>query len=243
MKEHLVVQPALPLERYTAQAGYRRYDQAKRALDIAVSATLLLLLSPLMFIIAVAIAMDSRGPVFYRQQRVGRNRRRRQEPLRLFGNVIRLDLRRRDERGQIFSMIKFRTMAVDAEQATGPVWAKEDDPRVTRVGRFLRRTRLDELPQLWNVLVGEMTLVGPRPERPEFVRQFAVQIPGYTDRHWVTPGITGLSQVRQGYDTCLNDVRNKLRHDCEYIRERSLLLDLYICWRTFAVVFNGGGAR
>ena len=140
-------------------------------------------------------------------------------------------------------MVKFRTMRVDAEARSGAVWAQENDPRVTRVGRLLRDTRLDELPQLINVLRGEMSLIGPRPERPEFVRQFVDQIAGYELRHLVTPGITGLSQVRQGYDRCLDDVRRKLCHDLEYIRRRSLWMDLSVALRTLGVMIGHVGAR
>jgi len=222
---------------------YRTYDTVRRLFDLTVAITGLVLCAPLMVLIAVAVKLDSPGPVFYTQERVGHNRRRTQTAMRWLRNVIRLDLRRRDEHGQVFRMIKFRTMRSDAEAETGAVWAQEDDPRVTRVGRFLRHTRLDEIPQLWNVLCGEMALVGPRPERPEFVRQFAVQIPGYVDRHWVKPGITGLSQIRQGYDRNLDDVRRKLANDMEYIYHRSLALDVSICLSTVGVMLFGRGAR
>ncbi len=219
------------------------YDRVRRLVDILVASVGILLTAPLFVLIAVAIKLDSRGPVFYSQRRVGRNRRRQQVEMRVFGNVFRLNLRREGGHGQVFNMIKFRTMRQDAEAATGPVWAQEHDPRVTRVGRFLRATRLDEIPQLLNVLRGEMTLVGPRPERPEFVKQFVAQIDGYADRHWVTPGITGLSQVRQGYDRNIDDVRRKVRHDLEYIRRRSPWLDTQICWQTVSVMFTGRGAH
>ena len=125
----------------------------------------------------------------------------------------------------------------------GAVWAQAHDPRVTAVGRFLRDIRLDELPQLWNVLRGEMTLIGPRPERPEFVQDFVKCIDGYEQRHYVTPGITGLSQVRQGYDKCLEDVRRKLGHDVEYIRNRSLRLDVAIAMQTIGVMVGHFGAH
>ncbi len=227
-----------------AQRGnFRRYDALRRTLDVLVAVTGLVLLAPLFVLVALAIRLDSPGPVFYSQARVGRDRRRRDSSLWLFGNVFRLDLRRDNEGGRVFRMIKFRTMRQDAEAVTGPVWAQENDPRVTRIGRHLRQTRLDELPQLWNVLKGEMTIVGPRPERPELVREFNEQIAGYAHRHLVTPGITGLAQIRQGYDRCLDDVKSKLAHDLEYIEYRSLWLDLYICLATIGVMAFGRGAR
>lgn len=222
---------------------HRTGDTLRRVADVTVAVLGLLVCAPLMALIAVAIKLDSDGPVFYAQARVGENRRRVQSPMRWLANVIRLDHRRANQHGQIFRMVKFRTMRTDAEASSGAVWAQENDPRVTRVGRFLRKSRLDEIPQLWNVLCGDMSLVGPRPERPEFVRQFVVAIPGYADRHWVKPGITGLSQVRQGYDRNLDDVRRKLDNDLEYIARRSPWLDLQICWRTLSVMIYGRGAR
>lgn len=233
----------LPLQPPDGLPLFRTYDVVRRGVDILVAVAGLALLAPLMAVVAVAIKLDSAGPVFYTQARVGHNRRRKQSAMRWLRNVIRLDLRRRDEHGQVFYMVKFRTMSADAEALTGAVWAQENDPRVTRVGRFLRRTRLDEIPQLWNVLRGEMSLIGPRPERPEFVRRFAVEIPGYVDRHWVKPGITGLSQIRQGYDRDIEDVRRKLANDLEYIYRRSFALDLRICLATLAVMAFGRGAR
>ncbi|MBI2300525.1 MAG: sugar transferase [Armatimonadetes bacterium] len=233
-----ILQPEEQTRLYSA----RRYEALRRTLDLAVAVAGLLLLAPVFALIAVAIKLDSPGPVFYRQRRVGQNRRQRQTSLELAENVVRLNLRRDEQHGQVFWMAKFRTMRADAEAACGPVWAAENDPRVTRVGRFLRRTRLDEIPQLWNVLLGEMSLIGPRPERPEFVSQFARLVDGYTDRLWVKPGITGLAQVRQGYDRDLDDVRRKLDHDREYIYRRSLWMDLAICWATLKVMLVGRGA-
>ncbi|MBI5834749.1 MAG: sugar transferase [Armatimonadetes bacterium] len=215
----------------------------KRMVDLVASSIALLALWPLFVAVAVAIRLDTKGPVLFRQVRVGRNRRVAAKALRRFENVVQLDVRREDWHGELFTMFKFRTMRSDAEASTGAVWAQEGDPRVTRVGRFLRDTRLDELPQLINVLRGEMSLIGPRPERPEFVRQFVHQIAGYDLRHVVTPGITGLSQVRQGYDRCLDDVRRKLCHDLEYIRSRSLWMDLSVALRTLGVMIGHVGAR
>lgn len=243
MYQHQRAQVARTPEATVELPAYKRYEVVRRTFDIASSLLGLVLIAPVMAIIAVAIKLDSRGPVFFKQNRVGKNRRREQLSLELDEGVVRLDVRRMEQHGQVFAMLKFRTMRVDAEAKTGPVWAVENDPRVTRVGRFLRRTRLDEIPQLWNVLKGEMTMVGPRPERPEFVVQFAEEIEGYTDRLWVRPGITGLSQVRQGYDRCLDDVKRKLANDVEYIQNRSLWLDLSICWATVSVMIGGRGAH
>lgn len=180
----------------------------KRCLDIAVSLVTLILTSPLMLLAAIAIKLTSPGPVFYKQIRVGRN-------------------------GKLFNIYKFRSMMQNAEQISGPVFASPNDPRITRVGAFLRKTRLDELPQLVNVILGHISCVGPRPERPEFIETFNKTIPGYSERHRVKPGITGLAQVLGYYMT---DVHTKLRYDIIYINHISLLLDLRILWSTIRVV-------
>ena len=187
----------------------------KRAFDIAVSALALVVLAPLFLVIAVLIKATSRGPVFYRQERVGRG-------------------------GRTFEMIKFRSMVQDAEKETGPVVAAANDPRITPVGRFLRRTRLDELPQFWNILRGEMSVVGPRPERPPFVEQFNREIPHYRYRLLVKPGLTGLAQVFGKYET---DPENKLKYDLYYIRNYSLALDLQILLRTVRVMLTPSAAE
>ena len=158
------------------------------------------------------------GPVFYRQERVG-------------------------YRGKRFYLTKLRTMGLDAEKETGPVWAQEDDPRVTTFGRILRRARIDELPQLFHVLTGEMGLVGPRPERPYFVAEWAQRLPSYHERSRVLPGITGWAQVNHHYDGCFDDVCEKLRYDLYYIRRRSWALDLDTLRRTVGVIVHGHGAR
>lgn len=177
----------------------------KRAFDIVMSALLLTIAAPVMGIIAAAIWLTSGAPVLYRQERMG------------------LD-------GHVFRMLKFRTMVRDAERDTGPVWARRDDPRETRIGSFLRRTSLDELPQLWNVLVGDMSLVGPRPERPVFIEQFRREVPGYMLRHKVKAGITGWAQVhRWRGDTSLHE---RIEHDLYYIRNWSLGLDIRILLMT-----------
>lgn len=190
----------------------------KRLFDIILALGLLIPALPVMALIALLIRLDSRGPALFRQERVG-------------------------EHGRIFVLNKFRTMRADAERGSGPVWAAADDPRVTRVGRFLRRTRLDELPQLFNVLLGHMSLVGPRPERPEFVRLLAREIPFYGGRLAVKPGITGWAQVRHQYAASVDDAREKLQYDLYYIKNLSPFLDLLILLHTVQVVLFARGAR
>lgn len=191
------------------------YELLKRVVDIVLSALGLIVSLPLFLLFAVLIKLDSPGPVFYKQVRVGLN-------------------------GTKFELIKFRTMINDAEKGIGPVLASENDPRITRVGRFLRYTRLDELPQLINVLKGDMSLVGPRPERPHFVDQFSGEIAGYGYRLKVRPGITGLAQVLGKYDT---DAEDKLRYDLYYIRNYSPLLDIQIILQTIRVMLTPDAAR
>ena len=190
--------------------------RTKRIADVVVSAAVLVGLAPLWLALAVLVRATSRGPVVYRQTRVGRH-------------------------GQTFTMLKFRTMVHGAERDTGPVWASDGDRRVTPVGRWLRRLRLDEVPQLWNVLKGEMSLVGPRPERPFFVDRLRDQIPLYSRRHRVQPGITGLAQVHLRYDNTLDDVRQKLKYDLFYIETMSLGVDSKILFRTVRTALAGAG--
>jgi exopolysaccharide biosynthesis polyprenyl glycosylphosphotransferase len=189
----------------------------KRVLDLVVALVLLVVSAPLMVLTALAVKLTSPGAVFYRQQRVG-------------------------EHGRVFTCVKFRSMRHDAE-TDGAVWAEEEDPRTTGVGRYLRRYRIDELPQLWNVLRGEMTMVGPRPERPEFVRQLVDAVPFYSPRHLTKPGLTGWAQVSAGYAATLDDARLKLSYDLYYLKHRGLALDLAILLRTIGVVVRGTGAR
>jgi sugar transferase (PEP-CTERM system associated) len=190
----------------------------KRLADICLAGLGLLLAAPLMLVVAIVIKLDSPGPVFYRQQRVGRH-------------------------GALFTLIKFRSMRNDAEAATGPIFADQNDYRITRVGRVLRTLRMDELPQLLNVLRGEMSFVGPRPERPFFVEQFAKDIPYYTQRHSVRPGITGWAQVCYPYGATVEDAVEKLCLDLYYIKNMSLVLDLRIIMKTLQIVVCGKGAR
>ena len=192
----------------------------KRSFDVLAGSVLFLAALPVFAIIALAIRLDSRGPVLFLQERVGRF-------------------------GRTFRMIKFRTMVPDAESQSGPVWAQHvcDDPRVTRVGRWLRRMHLDELPQLWNVVRGDMSLVGPRPERPHFVQELERAIPSYPKRLFARPGITGLAQVHYRYDQTVEDVKRKLRFDLLYVRRMCLALDVRILVWTIVVVATGRGIR
>ena len=188
----------------------------KRLMDILVSIAVLILGAPVFLVIAIIIKLTSKGPVIYAQERVGRN-------------------------GKTFTMFKFRTMKQDAEAESGPMWATENDPRVTKVGYWLRKLRLDEMPQLLNVLSGSMSLVGPRPERPHFVDQFKVQIPLYTRRLRVRPGITGWAQVKWKYDESLADVKEKTKYDLYYVENISLMMDMKILINTILTMVKGKG--
>ena len=192
------------------------YRFFKRVFDLFASIFLLVLFSPLMALIAIAVKFDSPGPVIYRQKRLGL-------------------------KGRVFTIYKFRTMRKDAEKHSGAVWAMQNDPRVTRIGRFLRATHLDELAQLFNVIKGDMSLVGPRPERPEIARDIVKQVPDYYSRLQVKPGITGLAQVRYRYDSCIKDVKNKLRYDLFYISRANFWLDLAILFDTIEHILLSKG--
>ena len=204
------------------------HEAALRALNYVVAFTGLVLTAPLMAVIAVAIKLDSPGPVIYRQRRVGRDRRGQTGR----GHTEGSDRRTDDLGGRPFRLYKFRTMRTDAEANSGPTWSSPDDDRTTRVGRFLRRHRLDELPQLWNVLKGEMAVVGPRPERPPIVQRLRNEIESYTKRQKVRPGITGWAQVNRASDQEVGDVEQKLRYDLAYVDHRSLGFDAWVMWRT-----------
>ena len=180
-------------------------------------------------ILAILVKLTSRGPILYAQTRVGLDRRWR--------STLALHERRlEDLGGQVFTIYKFRTMRVDAERGVGAVWAQENDPRVTKLGKSLRMLRIDELPQFWNVLLGDMNVVGPRPERPSIVSRLREDIPEYQCRHRVKPGITGLAQINQKYDASLDDVRSKVGWDIRYIREQGILKDLGIMVRTVPAI-------
>jgi lipopolysaccharide/colanic/teichoic acid biosynthesis glycosyltransferase len=208
-----------------------RPEGLRRALNVAVALLALLVLLPVLLIIAVLIKMTSPGPVIYTQLRVGIDRRGTDG-----GNWRR----KVDYGGRLFSIYKFRTMHVDADAQE--VWASEEDPRVTRVGRFLRKYRLDELPQLVNVIRGDMNIVGPRPEQPTIFMSLRTRLDEYPVRQRVLPGITGLAQVSQPYDRCLDDVRRKLEYDLEYAKQVSAMEDLRIMLRTLPVMISGKGS-
>ena len=190
----------------------------KRTIDIVAASVGVVLAAPIMLGVAAMVRLVSRGPALYRQQRVG-------------------------EHGRVFTLYKFRSMRTDAEAATGPVWARDEDDRIIPGGRFLRRTRLDELPQLWNVLRGNMSLVGPRPERPEFVQGLTQDIPFYGQRHVVKPGLTGWAQVRYSYGASVGDALEKLQYDLFYIKNLSIALDLFIIFLTVKTVLLRRGAK
>ncbi|MFL1463403.1 exopolysaccharide biosynthesis polyprenyl glycosylphosphotransferase [Roseococcus sp. DSY-14] len=209
----------LPADWLQDRAGRRDILQAvvRRAVDISLSCLLLLVTLPVILVTALAVKLDSPGPVFYRQQRVGLN-------------------------GRVFTLFKFRSMTADAEKGQA-VWASKNDPRVTRVGKFIRLTRIDEIPQVFNVLRGDMAFVGPRPERPEFVARLTAIIPHYAARAVVPPGITGWAQVNYPYGASDEDSRMKLTYDLYYVRRRSLFLDLLILIATVRVVLFQEGSR
>ena len=190
----------------------------REVLHFTVALVALLLALPLVPFVALGILVDSPGPLFYAQRRVGRS-------------------------GKTFYCFKFRTMRKDAEADTGPTWAGDDDPRITRVGKFLRKSRLDEIPQLWCVLKGDMAFVGPRPERPEFVEWLTKEIPYYGVRHMVRPGITGWAQVRYKYGNTVEDAKEKLQYDLFYIKNASIALDVLIMLQTIKIVTLGRGAQ
>jgi sugar transferase (PEP-CTERM system associated) len=190
----------------------------KRMLDLALSLIGFIVASPLMALTALAIRLDSPGPILYTQERVGEN-------------------------GRVFTVVKFRSMRADAEPAGRPLWARDKDDRITRVGRFIRLARLDELPQLWNVVRGDMSFVGPRPERPFFVEQLAHEIPFYLQRHAVKPGVTGWAQVKYQYGSSIEDAMEKLRYDLYYIKHMSIFFDLTIVLDTVKVILFGKGAK
>ncbi|MGH7631237.1 MAG: sugar transferase [Gemmatimonadales bacterium] len=221
--------PAVEREPARARARPAPAELLRYAVNVVLAALALIVISPVMLVVALLVRLTSRGPVLYTQTRVGLDRRRD----RGYGDNQRRAL---DMGGAPFTIYKFRTMSVDAERQTGPVWATQDDPRTTPVGRFLRQYRLDELPQLINVLKGEMNIVGPRPERPAIFAELRQSISEYALRQRTKPGITGLAQINQQYDECLDDVRRKVEYDLEYIQGQSLVEDLKIMLKTIPVV-------
>jgi exopolysaccharide biosynthesis polyprenyl glycosylphosphotransferase len=190
----------------------------KRVFDILLSMIGLLISLPISIITALLIKLESEGPVFYKQERIGEN-------------------------GHVFYLYKFRSMKRDAEKHSGPVWAEEDDPRITRIGKVIRKFRIDEIPQMLNVLKGDMSFVGPRPERPYFVGMLSEKIPFYEQRHSVKPGITGWAAVNYRYGSSVEDAAEKLQYDLYYIKNLCLFLDLLIIFKTFSIVFGRRYAR
>jgi len=223
-----------------------RSETVSRVVNVTIAAIALLILAPICVLVAMAIKLTSRGPVFYTQTRVGLDRRWRTATTGAAGADDDADEEERrveDIGGAPFTILKFRSMTVDAEQYGQAVWATKHDPRVTPVGRVLRLTRLDEVPQLINVLRGEMNIVGPRPERPSILVRLREHIDEYPLRQRVRPGITGWAQINHSYDSCIEDVRIKVRYDLEYIREQSLLFDLKIMLLTVPVMLFKRGAH
>jgi exopolysaccharide biosynthesis polyprenyl glycosylphosphotransferase len=205
-------------ERISLTSSNRFYTKLKRITDVVLASTMLVAASPILAATAIAIKIDSPGPAIYKQDRVG-------------------------QFGKLFTMLKFRSMSTDAEADGKPKFAQVRDPRITKVGNFIRATRIDELPQLINVIKGEMSLVGPRPERPYFVNQISERLPRYFNRLEAKPGLTGWAQVNQTYSTSVTDNRGKLEHDLYYIEHQSFWLDCLILLSTIRVVLNGEGAR
>ncbi|MCE9675455.1 exopolysaccharide biosynthesis polyprenyl glycosylphosphotransferase [Paraclostridium bifermentans] len=191
------------------------YEIYKRVLDIISSLLGLIIGLPIIMIVAILIKIEDRGPIFYTQERLGKDEKK-------------------------FLVYKIRSMRVDAEKYGGAQWAQKDDPRVTKIGKFIRKTRIDEIPQLFNILKGDMSLIGPRPERPELTYEFNKEIPGFVDRLHIKPGLTGLAQVNGGYDISPKD---KLKWDMIYIKNRSIYIDCIIILKTIRVIFTGDGAR
>lgn len=203
---------------YMTQFARNHFREFKRIFDNVIAGAGIVMAAPIIFFTAIIIKIVSPGPVFYKQERVG------------WG-------------GKTFYIYKLRTMRVDAEKNTGPMWAQEDDPRLIRFGKIIRKLHIDELPQLYNVLKGDMSIVGPRPERPVFVEKLNKEVVDYQKRIQVKPGITGLAQVWHRYDETIKDVRKKVKYDLLYIREMCLMVDLRILLRTVIVAALGKGAR
>jgi len=221
----------------------------KRATDILVSTCMLVGLAPVMLLVAIAVRLTSPGPIIFAQTRVGLNYRKKRPDRRKSGGYsenMEEDRRQGSRRGdggfgRPFVLYKFRTMRIDAEKF-GAQFAQKNDPRVTPIGRFLRKSRLDELPQLWNVLKGDMSLVGPRPERPEFIEKLTAEVPGYLNRLGLKPGLTGIAQVVNGYDNNIESFKRKVALDLLYLQNCCWWNDVKILFRTIGVVLTGKGA-
>jgi lipopolysaccharide/colanic/teichoic acid biosynthesis glycosyltransferase len=250
LPEALEVVPAPP-PAFTI-GSLARYQRIERLVNVVLAAVGLVVAAPLMLVLAVVVKLSSAGPVFYRQPRVGLNRRgvrlhaRRRSDTRwhLWARFLAMhdDLREQDLGGQVFMIYKFRTMCETAEHESGAVWAVQNDPRSTTIGCFLRKYRLDELPQLFNVLKGDMNIVGPRPERPSIFARLSGEIQEYPLRQRTKPGITGWAQIHLKYDSCVDDVRKKVIYDLEYLRQKSIFRDLKIMAKTLpSVLFKRRG--
>jgi lipopolysaccharide/colanic/teichoic acid biosynthesis glycosyltransferase len=245
MDDRIERERAIPLTREVARAeGERRQDiealsrskTIDRAMNIFIASVALILVSPLMLVFAALVKLTSKGPIFYSQPRVGIDRRRSATGSKMY------DRRTRDLGGLPFIIYKFRTMYVGAEIRHRAVWASKEDPRVTPIGGLMRKLRVDELPQLFNVINGDMNIVGPRPERPSIFSRLRVDIEDYSLRQRAKPGITGWAQINQSYDTSLDDVRRKVRFDLEYLERQGLGQDLMIMAKTVPVMlFRKGG--
>ena len=217
-KTNLNPEATLPPNSQRNVFGLMAYDAIKRFLDILVSLGLLVFAVPVMLILSILIRLSSPGPAIYCQKRL-------------------------TTRGRVFTIFKFRTMKSDAESKSGAVWASKSDPRITTLGRLMRKTRLDELPQLINVLIGDMSLIGPRPERPELALKLQSELPLFKKRFEVPAGLSGLAQVSADYADSIDSYKTKLKYDLAYVKGRSLLLDLKIAIKTIIVVFTGKGAQ
>jgi lipopolysaccharide/colanic/teichoic acid biosynthesis glycosyltransferase len=236
VREAAVVPPPASVGAVREVLPAERSELLARIMNVVIAAVALLVLAPICVLVAIAVKLTSPGPVFYTQTRVGADRR--------WNRTTALHERRvEDLGGQPFTILKFRSMRTDAEANGQAVWASKQDARVTPVGRFIRKTRLDEIPQLINVLRGEMNIVGPRPERPSIVVRLRSDIPEYPQRHRVKPGITGWAQINHSYDSCLEDVKTKVRYDLEYIEGQSVWFDVKIMLLTLPVMLFRRGAH
>jgi lipopolysaccharide/colanic/teichoic acid biosynthesis glycosyltransferase len=241
-------------EDIAGQADVIKYDKAdrigsvilaKRVFDVVVASLALVVASPVMLLAALAVRLDSRGPILFKQERIGINKRRsdRRRAAQAIEGICRRGADRRKEinAGKPFMIYKFRTMVQDAEKG-GPKLACENDPRITRIGRFMRKTRIDEIPQFLNVIRGDMSFIGPRPERSFYINQVKREMPEFTMRLMVKPGITGLAQVENGYTQTVGEMKGKLFYDLKYIANLSLAQEIRILFKTVYVVVTGKGA-
>lgn len=229
-------EPSAVTSTHSSRPAQRRTERITRIMNVVIASISLVVLSPIILVFAALVKLTSRGPIFYSQARVGLDRRRTGDDHGVF------DRRTRDIGGRAFTIYKFRSMYTGAEQPTGAVWATKGDPRVTPIGRIMRKCRVDELPQLLNVIRGDMNIVGPRPERPSIFSKLCEDIADYPQRQRAKPGITGWAQINQAYDTSLDDVRSKVRYDLEYLERQGVAEDLRIMARTLPVmIFRKGG--